>query len=111
MLRKRMQMRGQGGFTLIELLVVIAILAILAGVVIFAVGNSTTNAKVAACKTEKGAVTTAIAAAKAAREIAGNTDEPGDYLDTTNGGADYWTWTGAPTTWTAVSVTATPAGC
>jgi prepilin-type N-terminal cleavage/methylation domain-containing protein len=41
---KRLQARGGSGFTLIELLVVIAILAILSGVVVFAVGNSTKNA-------------------------------------------------------------------
>ncbi|MEZ5321702.1 MAG: type II secretion system protein [Microthrixaceae bacterium] len=52
-----------GGFTLIELLVVIAILAILAGVVVFAVGNSTKNAGKAACKTERAAIVTAAQAA------------------------------------------------
>ena len=33
------------GFTLVELLIVIVILGILAGIVVFAVGNITTNAK------------------------------------------------------------------
>ena len=68
-LQKRVQQRGQGGFTLIELLVVIAILAILAGVVVFAVGNSTDNAKVSACKTEAASITTAANAAKTANLV------------------------------------------
>ena len=66
MLEKRADQRGQGGFTLIELLVVIAILAILAGVVVFAVGNSTDSAKVSACKAEARAMSTAANATKAA---------------------------------------------
>src|SRR6476619_7182155 len=69
MLKKRVNARGQGGFTLIELLVVIAILAILAGVVVFAVGNSTDNAKVSSCKTELAAVKTAIAAAETSNQV------------------------------------------
>lgn len=64
-LQTRIQQRGQGGFTLIELLVVIAILGILAGVVVFAVGNSTDSAKENACKAEKRAVSTAANAVKA----------------------------------------------
>lgn len=82
MIKNRMQMRGQGGFTLIELLVVIAILAVLAGVVVFAVGNSVDNAKKAACDTELAAVKTAIAAAETANHVNDPNDleEPGDYL-------------------------------
>ena len=51
MLKKRMAKRAQGqaGFTLIELLVVIAILAVLAGVVVFAVGGITDNGQDSAC--------------------------------------------------------------
>lgn len=64
-LRRKIEARGQGGFTLIELLVVIAILAILAGVVVFAVGNSAKNAKLAACKTERASIITAWEAAYA----------------------------------------------
>ena len=91
---KKLQQRGQGGFTLIELFVVIAILGILAGVVVFAVGNSTSNAKKASCKTELAAVKTAIAAAKAANEVPGNSETPGSYLDTAAGAAQYITYTG-----------------
>ncbi len=40
------------GFTLVELLIVIVILGILAGIVVYAVGNLTSNAKTNACATE-----------------------------------------------------------
>lgn len=81
----KLQQRGQGGFTLIELLVVIAILAILAGVVVFAVGNSTDNAQVASCKTERASVLTAIAAAETSNLVntQGSWEVPGDYLENT----------------------------
>ena len=78
---KRFEQRGQGGFTLIELLVVIAILAILAGVVVFAVGNSTSNAKLSACKTERSSAKTAIAAAKSANEVNTTKESPYSYLE------------------------------
>jgi prepilin-type N-terminal cleavage/methylation domain-containing protein len=66
MIQKRQQMRGQSGFTLIELLVAIAILGVLAGVAVFAVGGLQTNAKKAACETERDTYKTALAAAKIA---------------------------------------------
>ena len=53
------------GFTLVELLIVIVILGILAGIVVFAVGNLTSNAKTNACATEKSTVITADEAYKA----------------------------------------------
>ncbi len=53
------------GFTLVELLIVIVILGILAGIVVFAVGNLTSNAKTNACSTEKSSITTALEAYKA----------------------------------------------
>ena len=56
------RMRGQGGFTLIELLVVIAILAVLAGVVVFAVNGINNNSQDTACKTEARTVKTAVQA-------------------------------------------------
>jgi len=57
--------RSEGGFTLIELLIVIIILAILAAIVVFAVGTSTTNAKVAACDANAKSIETAMEAYKA----------------------------------------------
>jgi prepilin-type N-terminal cleavage/methylation domain-containing protein len=53
------------GFTLVELLIVIVILGILAGIVVFAVGNLTSNAKTNACSTEKSTISTALEAYKA----------------------------------------------
>jgi general secretion pathway protein G len=53
------------GFTLVELLIVIVILGILAGIVVFAVGNLTSNAKTNACGTEKSTISTALEAYKA----------------------------------------------
>jgi prepilin-type N-terminal cleavage/methylation domain-containing protein len=53
------------GFTLVELLIVIVILGVLAGIVVFAVGNLTSNAKTNACTTEKSTITTALEAYKA----------------------------------------------
>ncbi|MDQ1689523.1 MAG: ral secretion pathway protein [Frankiaceae bacterium] len=64
-LSKRLGDSRQSGFTLIELLIVIAILGILAGIVIFAVGNSKSDADTAACSANKKTVATAAEAYKA----------------------------------------------
>ncbi|MBK6311112.1 MAG: type II secretion system protein [Candidatus Microthrix sp.] len=61
---KRLQARSGSGFTLIELLVVIAILAILSGVVVFAVGNSTANARQGRLQTDRASIITARNAAR-----------------------------------------------
>ena len=77
---KRLEARGGAGFTLIELLVVIAILAILSGVVVFAVGNSTKNAEVQACKTERGSLITAWNAAFTSNKVNTTAETYTDYL-------------------------------
>ena len=64
-LNKRLDESGEAGFTLIELLIVIVILGILAGIVIFAVGNSKDDATTAACKANQKTVRTAAEAYKA----------------------------------------------
>jgi general secretion pathway protein G len=65
-MRKRTDMGDKNllerGFTLVELLIVVTILGILAGVVVFAVGNFTTQAKSSACGTEKTTLETAVEA-------------------------------------------------
>ena len=43
--------RREDGFTLIELLIVIVVLGILAGIVLFAVGNTKSDAQAASSKT------------------------------------------------------------
>ena len=113
-MKKRMAQRGQGGFTLIELLVVIAILAILAGVVVFAVGNSTKNAEVAACKTESSAILTAANAAKTSNLVNTTKENYTAYLTNT---LKYFTVAGdlslaIPTAIVSTPVaTGFPAGC
>lgn len=109
MLKKRMAARGEAGFTLIELLVVIAILAILAGVVVFAVGNSTDNAKASSCKTEKAAVQTAIAAATTSNEVNTTPETPAAYLDSAT--AKYYTWTGTTNAWVPTQVAGATTSC
>ena len=53
------------GFTLVELLIVIVILGILAGIVVFAVGNMTGNAKTTGCNAEKTTISDALESYKA----------------------------------------------
>jgi prepilin-type N-terminal cleavage/methylation domain-containing protein len=65
MLDKLRQMRQEEGFTLIELLIVIIILAILAAIVIFAVGQFASKGRQKACKTDYRSVETAEEAYKA----------------------------------------------
>ena len=52
--------RVGAGFTLVELLIVIVILGILAGIVVFAVGNMTSNAKTTGCSAEKTTLSQAL---------------------------------------------------
>ena len=59
------RVRNEDGFTLIELMVVIIILAVLAGIVLFAVGGITNRGAAAACKTDLATITTAVEASRA----------------------------------------------
>ena len=62
----RIAPRGnQEGFTLVEMLIVIVILGILAGIVVFAVGNITTKSKTTGCSAEKLTLTEALESYKA----------------------------------------------
>ena len=56
---------SDGGFTLIELLIVIVILGVLAGIVVFAVGNARSDSATSACKADVKTVNTAAEAYKA----------------------------------------------
>ncbi len=57
-LRKRT--RDERGFSLIELLVVIVVLGVLAGIVVFALGGTSSSASVAACQTDAQSVEQAV---------------------------------------------------
>jgi len=63
--QRTMAKRNEGGFTLIELLIVIIILAILAAIVVFAVGNTNSNAIASSCNADAKSVETALEAYKA----------------------------------------------
>ena len=64
-LQRMVAKREQNGFTLIELLIVIIILAILAAIVVFAVGSTNTNAIASSCNADAKSVETALEAYKA----------------------------------------------
>jgi len=64
-LQRMLAKRDEGGFTLIELLIVIIILAILAAIVVFAVGSTNKNAIASSCNADAKSVETAMEAYKA----------------------------------------------
>jgi general secretion pathway protein G len=59
MLDRFRKVRGEEGFTLIELLIAIIILAVLAGIVVFAVAGISDKGQTSACKTDKKTLATA----------------------------------------------------
>jgi general secretion pathway protein G len=73
------RMRNEEGFTLIELLIVIVVLGILAGIVLFAVGNTKTEAENAKATSNTRICKTAKAAALAS---AAPSDTYADFIDT-----------------------------
>jgi len=83
--------RLDDGFTLIELLIVVLILAILAAIVIFAVGTSSSDSITASCRSDAKSAATALEAFKTAnpqvnRTVAGYTAgvlAVGDFTTTT----------------------------
>jgi general secretion pathway protein G len=91
MLQNLKQRRNEeGGFTLIELLIVIVILGILAAIVVFAIGNSRSDAVQNSCKTNQSAVQLSAEAVKtktgAYPTTAVNAAAPGDLTNAANGG-------------------------
>jgi prepilin-type N-terminal cleavage/methylation domain-containing protein len=56
MIQRLQEKRNEEGFTLIELLIVIIVLGILAAIVVFAVGNTKSDALESSCKTAVNAV-------------------------------------------------------
>lgn len=110
MIQKRMASRGQSGFTLIELLVVIAILAILGGVVVFAVGNVTSSAEDSACDIEKRMMQTAVEASKGASGA--NKYDASAFIEGGATSGTYWEITGDGTAAVAASAVAgAPVAC
>lgn len=97
---------GQSGFTLIELLVVIAILAILSGVVVFAVSGISDSGQTSACKTDLRTVKTAAQAYRAEKGTYATTEAAlvsGGFLDSESDLYNYSSVAAGPPTYTPVS--------
>src|SRR3954453_22635631 len=111
---QRIRTARDEGFTLIELLIVIIILGILAAIVVFAVGNSSSDAKKNACGADKKTVETAAEAYKAKTggyPGAVAADGTGAGIGNFTGGADpvlkEWPPVGEGITWSGTAVAST----
>lgn len=112
-LRTRLDAGRQDGFTLIELLIVIVILGILAGIVVFAVGNARSDSELGACQATKSTIETAAEAFKAKSPTGAYPSSVADLAGNANGGPFLKT---APAGWTlsggnAVKPAGAPSAC
>lgn len=108
-IEKRRRNMGQGGFTLIELLVVIAILAVLAGVVVFAVSGINDTSQESACTQDIRTLRTAVQAFRAQERVfpaVSGTNGQGALVDAgfLDQPSDWYAYTGTATSPAGVAV-------
>ena len=101
--------RGEGGFTLIELLVVIVILAILAGIVVFAIGGLSKSSQTTACNADANTIQTAEDAYYASPSVA-DPNTPNQVYTNMAGLTGANLLKKASTLWTVAAAAGPPAG-